>query len=146
MADTPRLDPELVKKLVNDAHGDLESVAALVSHHPTLVNAAWDWGGGDWETALGAAAHTGRRNIAEFLLAHGARMDVFAAAALGHLELVRAHLAAMPAALEAPGPHGIPLIAHARAGGEAAAPVLAYLQGLQAGRDSFIPPKGAGNG
>lgn len=146
MGDTPRLDPELVKKFVNDAHGDLESVAALVSAHPTLVNAAWDWGGGDWETALGAAAHTGRRNIAELLLAYGARMDVFAAATLGHLELVRAHLAATPAALDAPGPHGIPLIAHARAGGKAAAPVLDYLQGLQVSLDTSIPPKGAGNG
>jgi hypothetical protein len=146
MGDVPSLDPELVKDFVGSAYGNLERVAALLSDHPALVNAAWDWGGGDWGTGLGAAAHTGRRDIADILLAHGARMDVFAAAMLGHLDLVRAHLAAVPAALDAPGPHGIPLIAHARMGGGAAAPVLGYLQGQQAARSAFVPPKGAGNG
>ena len=146
MGDKPRLDPDLVKDFVSSAHGNLERVTTLVSAHPALANASWDWGGGDWETGLGAAAHTGRRDIADILLAHGARMDVFAAAMLGHLDLVRFHLAAVPAALDAPGPHGIPLIVHARMGGDAAAPVLDYLQGLQASRGTSIPPKGAGNG
>ena len=44
------------------------------------MNASWDWGGGDWETGLGAAAHMGRRDIAELLLGRGARLDLFAAA------------------------------------------------------------------
>ena len=130
MGDKPQLDPQLVQDFVRAAHGNLERVTALVAEHPTLVNGVWDWGGGDWESGLGAAAHTGRREIAEFLLARGARMDIFAAAMLGHLDLVRAHLAAMPAALTAPGPHGIPLLTHAKMGGEAAKPVLDYLQGL----------------
>lgn len=146
MGDKPRLDPDLVKDFVGSAHGNLERVMALVCAHPALANASWDWGGGDWETGLGAAAHTGRRDIARFLIEHGARMDVFAAAMLGHLDLVRAHLAALPAALDTPGPHGIPLIAHAKMGGEAATPVLDYLEGLQAARSAFIPPKGAGSG
>lgn len=131
MGDTPRLDPDLVKDFVGSAHGNLDRVITLVADHPTLVNAAWDWGGGDWETGLGAAAHTGRRDIAGFLLARGARMDVFAAAMLGHLDLVRTYLAAVPAALNATGPHGISLITHAKMGGEAAAPVLGYLESLQ---------------
>lgn len=130
MADKPQLDPQLVQDFVRAAHGNLDKVTALVSGHPTLVNAVWDWGGGDWESGLGAAAHTGRREIAEFLLARGARMDVFAAAMLGHLDLVRTHLAAVPDALTAAGPHGIPLLTHARMGGELAKPVLDYLQGL----------------
>lgn len=146
MGDKPRLDPDLVKDFVGSAHGNLERVMALVSAHPALANASWDWGGGDWETGLGAAAHTGRRDIACFLIEHGARMDVFAAAMLGHLDLVRAHLAALPAALDTPGPHGIPLIAHAKMGGEAAAPVLDHLQALLAGRADAIPSKDAGNG
>jgi hypothetical protein len=133
MGDMPQLDPQLVQDFVRSAHGNLERVTALVSEHPTLVNAVWDWGGGDWESGLGAAAHTGRREIAEFLLARGARMDVFAAAMLGHLDLVRAHLTAMPTALTEPGPHGIPLLTHAKMGGEAARPVLDYLQGVQDG-------------
>ncbi|MGE7473230.1 hypothetical protein ACQKLX_27635 [Bosea sp. NPDC003192] len=101
MGDKPQLDPQLVQDFVRAAHGNLERVTALLAEHPTLVNAVWDWGGGDWESGLGAAAHTGRREIAEFLLDRGARMDVFAAAMLGHLDLVRTHLAAMPAALTA---------------------------------------------
>lgn len=146
MADIPRLDPELVRDFVGAAHGNIEKAATLLAGNPTLANAAWDWGGGDWETALGAAAHTGRRDIADLLLAQGARMDVFAAAMLGHLDLVRSHLAAVPAALDLPGPHGIPLITHARMGGAAAAPVLDYLQALQDGRTASLQPKDAGNG
>ena len=76
------------------------------------------------ETALGAAAHTGRRDIAEYLLAHGARLDLFAAAMLGKTAIVKAILESFPAMIDARGPHGIPLIAHARFGGEQAAEVL----------------------
>lgn len=124
------LDAQLVQEFVGNGHGGFERVKELLRQEPALVNAAWDWGGGDWETALGAAAHTGQREIAEHLLAHGARMDIFAAAMLGHLDVVKAILAADPAARHAPGPHGIPLIAHANAGGEAAAAVVEYLNSL----------------
>lgn len=109
--------PELVKQFVGKAHGDLEGVKELLEREPGLVNAAWDWGGGDWETGLGAAAHMGRKDIALYLLERGARIDVFAAAMLGKLELVRAVLNDRPQALSLPGPHGIPLLAHAKAGG-----------------------------
>ncbi len=70
---------------------------------PRLANATWDWGGGDWESALGAAGHMGRRDIAELLLAHGARLDLFVAAMLGEVEVVRAILdaASRDAGLEA---------------------------------------------
>ena len=85
------------------------------------MNCAWDWGGGDWETGLGAASHVGRRDIALFLLDHGARMDIFAAAMLGETEIVQAMLASTPCARDALGPHGIPLVKHAEAGGEQAA-------------------------
>jgi hypothetical protein len=124
------LEPMLVRDFVANAHGDLARVKALLAEQPKLVNAAWDWGGGDWETGLGAAAHVGRRDIAEYLLEQGARLDLFAAAMLGKLEIVRATLEAFPSALHVPGPHGIPLIAHAKAGGEAASAVLAYLESL----------------
>lgn len=127
-AETPAaLDSSLVREFVANAHGDLDAVGEALDVHPTLANACWDWGGGDWETALGAASHMGRRDIAELLLAHGARLDVFAAAMLGELEVVRAVLAAHPKTLHALGPHGIPLRAHAEAGGEQARPVLELL-------------------
>ena len=123
----PRLDPEMVQSFVTNAHGDHEVVSALLVEEPALVNAAWDWGAGDWETGLGAAAHMGRRDIALFLLDNGARLDIFAAAMLGDVEVVRAMLAAYPAKRDELGPHGIPLVAHARAGGADARAVLELL-------------------
>jgi hypothetical protein len=127
------LDPELVSEFVLKAHGDLGVVKQLLEQHPALVNAAWDWGGGDWETALGAASHVGRRDIAEHLLARGARIDIFAAAMLGETEIVRAMLEAQPSLREARGPHGIPLVAHAEAGGEQASKVLDLLHAAPVG-------------
>jgi hypothetical protein len=124
----PPIDPELVNEFVLKAHGDLGVVKQLLEQEPAIVNAAWDWGGGDWETGLGAASHVGRRDIAEHLLEHGARMDVFAAAMLGETEIVRAMLEAQPGLRDARGPHGIPLLAHAEAGGEQAREVLDLLQ------------------
>jgi hypothetical protein len=122
------IDKELVAEFVLKSHGDLGVVKQLVEREPAIVNAAWDWGGGDWETGLGAAAHVGRRDIAEYLLEHGARKDVFAAAMLGEVDVVRAMLEAQPALRDARGPHGIPLSAHAEAGGEQARDVLDLLQ------------------
>lgn len=116
-----------VQEFVGNAHGDLDAVRAALGADPTLANAAWDWGDGDWETGLGAAAHMGRRDIAELLVAHGARMDVFAAAMLGDVDVVKAILAAHPEARGSLGPHGIPLRAHAEAGGEQARAVLELL-------------------
>jgi hypothetical protein len=124
----PQLDPQMVQSFVANAHADLEVVRALLSEEPALVNAAWDWGVGDWETGLGAAAHMGRRDIALFLLENGARLDIFAAAMLGDVEVVRAMLAAYPAKRDELGPHGIPLVAHARAGGDEALAVLELLE------------------
>jgi hypothetical protein len=121
------LDSTLVQGFVGNAHGELDAVRAALADEPALANAAWDWGGGDWETALGAAGHMGRRDIAELLLAHGARLDVFVAAMLGEVDVVRAILAAHPEVREAKGPHGIPLRAHAEAGGDGARAVLELL-------------------
>jgi hypothetical protein len=126
------LDKELVGEFVLKAHGDLDFVRQTVEREPAVVNAAWDWGGGDWETGLGAASHVGRRDIAEYLLEHGARKDVFAAAMLGEVDVVRAMLDAQPELREARGPHGISLRAHAEAGGEQAGGVLDLLHGAAA--------------
>jgi hypothetical protein len=120
--------PELVKEFVGNAHGDLDRVKSLLKEEPGLVNAAWDWGGGDWETALGAAAHMGRKDIAQFLLDHGARIDLFAAAMLGKIDIVRAMLADNPGLKHMSGPHGIPLLNHAEAGGADAAKVVEFLK------------------
>lgn len=127
----PSLESGLVQEFVGNAHGDLNRVQELLAQEPGLINACWDWGGGDFETGLGAAAHMGRKDIACFLLDRGARLDLFAAAMLGKLDLVKAALTAFPDAIKTPGPHGIPLIAHAKAGGDDAKEVLQYLESLQ---------------
>jgi hypothetical protein len=129
MSETARLDAALVEEFVGKAHGDLNRVKELLAQEPRLVNAAWDWGNGDWETALGAAAHMGRRDIAEYLLEQGARLDIFAAAMLGQLEIIQAMVRAYPAIVSVLGPHEIPLLQHAEKGAEAAAAVVEFLQG-----------------
>ncbi len=106
--------------------------------HPALVTAAWDWGFGDWETPLGAASHMGNRPIAEFLLGRGAASTLFSAAMFGHLDVVRSLIAAQPGIERIHGPHSISLLGHARMGGEAARPVLAYLASL-GDADSVAP-------
>ena len=100
----------------------------MLGAHPTLVNAAWDWGGGDWETALGAAAHMGRRDIALRLIDNGARIDIFAAAMLGYREVVETMLRAVPGARDWLGPHGISLLRHAEAGGPEATAIVNLLR------------------
>ena len=49
---------------------------------------------------------------------------------LGEVEIVRAMLAAHPEMRDAKGPHGIPLRAHAEAGGEQARAVLEFLDAV----------------
>ncbi len=130
METTAALDSKLVEEFVGVCHGNFARVKELLMLEPALVNAAWDWGGGDFETALGAASHMGNKAIANFLLEHGARIDLFAAAMLGKLEIVKAALSLFPDAVDISGPHGIPLIDHAEAGGEEAKEVLEFLNSL----------------
>ena len=108
-------DPKRVKETVAVSHGNLLRVRELVEASPALAKATWDWGFGDWETALGAASHTGRREIAELLIAHGARPDIFTFAMFGQLDVVKAYVEANPGIQRTLGPHGITLLSHARA-------------------------------
>ncbi|MFN7978131.1 MAG: hypothetical protein U0P30_08350 [Vicinamibacterales bacterium] len=124
----PRQDPALAAEVVAVSHRDFARVRELVERQPNLAKAAIDWGFGDWESALAAASHTGRREIAEFLIAHGAQPTLFSAAMLGQLAVVRAWVETSPGIQKTPGPHALTLLAHARAGGPDAAPVVAYLQ------------------
>ncbi len=126
----PRHDPALISEIVGKSHFDEKRVRELIQMHPSLVNAAWDWGFGDWETPLGAASHVGRREIAEFLIENGARFDLFAAAMLGYTDVVKAFITASPGSQRLLGPHGITLLAHARAGGDKSKDTLDYLTSL----------------
>lgn len=126
----PALPPELVKEFVIAGHNDLDKVKSMLAAQPALLNATWDWGGGDFEMAIGGAGHMGRPDIATYLIDRGSRFDIFVAAMLGKLEVVKPILTAWPALKDSKGPHGLTLSHHARQGKEAAAPVLAYLEAL----------------
>src|SRR5205823_13807440 len=99
-----------------------------------LINGNIKCGNADVETALRGTSQLGRRDIAQYLLEHNARMDVFAATMLGKLDIVKAAVAAFPNIVHVPGPHGIPLIVHAEKGGPAAKDVLEFLQPLASQR------------
>ncbi|MBY0506285.1 MAG: hypothetical protein K2X03_20370 [Bryobacteraceae bacterium] len=132
--------PELVRETVTVAHGNFRRLKELVDARPALARAAVDWGFGDWEDALGAASHVGNREIAEYLIANGARPTLFSAAMLGQLETVKAFLLAQPGAQKIPGPHSISLLAHAKAGGQPAEAVFQYLAALGDASGPKRPP------
>jgi len=124
----PSHDPAVAREMVAVSHGNVARVRELLSTRPDLAKASWDWGFGDWETALGAASHVGNREIAELLIAAGAPVTLFSAAMLGQLATVKAFIAASPGVQRVKGPHGIPLLAHAQLG--KAVEVVAYLESL----------------
>jgi ankyrin repeat protein len=112
---TQQVDQELVGEFVTAAHGDEERVRALLAERPELLNeryAKFD------ETALEAASHMGRREIAELLLAAGAPLTICAAAMLGRRDDVAAMLRGDASLAHSSGAHGIPLMFHAALGGD----------------------------
>ncbi len=121
------LAPEKVQATVGKSHRSLPDVQALIAENALLVNSCWDWGGGDFETPLQAAAHTGGREIAEFLLSHNARLDIYAAGMLGMTGFVQAAMAANPQIHLVPGPHGFTLLHCVKQGGEKSKPLYDWL-------------------
>lgn len=126
----PLIDLTLARDFVLFGHYDLAMVKTLLAKEPMLLNATVDWGGGDFESALGGASHLGKHDIIEFLLAKGARLDLFCAAASGLTGVVKGMITACPDLAKAKGPHGIPLLVHAKMGGDKAKETLEYLAGL----------------
>jgi hypothetical protein len=127
----PQINRLFVQDFVIYAHSELDMVKKLLAKEPMLVNATMDWGGGDWETGLGGASHMGRKDIVEVLLEHGARIDIFCAAMLGQLEVIRTFLTHQPKLIDARGPHGFTLHFHAQVGGHDSEKVLDYLQSIK---------------
>jgi hypothetical protein len=112
------LPSELVHEFVIAAHVNLVKVKEMLAKEPNLANACWDWGGGDFEVALGGASHMGNRDIANFLLDNNARIDIFCAAMLGHKAVVEALVKSKPAIANVPGPHKFPLLYHVSISGD----------------------------
>lgn len=126
-----QINRQLAQDFVIFAHSEFDMVKKLLEKKPELLNATVDWGNGDWETGLGGASHMGRRDIVEFLLERGARIDIFCAAMLGQLEAVKSFLTLQPNLIDAKGPHGFSLHFHAQVGQEHSAAVLDYLQSIK---------------
>jgi hypothetical protein len=126
----PAQDPDVVREVVGASHGNIARVKELVGARPALARASWDWGYGDWETPIDAASHVGNRPIAELLIANGARPTIFTAAMMGQLTILKGWIDTSPGIQRMRGPHGITLLAHAKAGGAAAADVVKYLESL----------------
>jgi hypothetical protein len=127
----PQINRLLVQDFVIFAHMDTKMVSKLLDKEPMLVNAVMDWGGGDWESGLGAASHMGNRDMAMLLLERGARMDIFCATMMGQLEAVKAFLTLEPKLIDARGPHGFSLHFHAQLAGQDADKMVDYLQSVK---------------
>lgn len=112
----PAIPDEVVSEVVGKSHFDLDRVRQLVDKRPELSRATWDWGFGDWESAIGAASHVGRRDIIQYLLSKGAKANIFTFATLGAYEAVKSMVEFYPGIQENYGPHGISLLEHAQAG------------------------------
>lgn len=127
----PKLEPlpaEKVKEFVGAGHNNLAKVKELLLEFPTLLYATWDWGGGDFETAIEGAGHVGNKEIANYLVSQGARANMFVLTMLGKTQVVKPYLEAFPEYLKARGPHGYTFIHHAQRGGEEAKELLDYFQ------------------
>ncbi|OEK03770.1 hypothetical protein BFP97_06105 [Roseivirga sp. 4D4] len=118
----------MVMQFVRNGHFDLPAVKQMLEETPSLINACWDWGGGDFETALGGASHMGEQKIARYLIDNGARMDIFSAAMLGEIEIIKSIVSNHPKSIYSKGPHGITLLMHAQKGGEDSLEVVEYLK------------------
>ncbi|MCA9273576.1 MAG: hypothetical protein KDA31_11080 [Phycisphaerales bacterium] len=123
----PVTPSERASEFVGACHVQFDNVKAMLEEDAGLAKASWDWGFGDWETAIGAASHTGRIDIIELLIAHGARPTIFTLATLDRVDALRDLLENVPNVDALEGPHSISLYRHARAG--KAERVLEYLEG-----------------
>ena len=110
----PTTDPAQVRAVVGAAHTKLDVVKELVSARPELAKATYDWGFGDVESALGAASHMGRKDIADFLMDYGARPNIFTFAMLGKLDSVKQMINDLSGIERIRGPHGFTLLWHAQ--------------------------------
>lgn len=112
----PAIEDEIVSEVVGASHFNLDRVKELVNARPELARATWDWAFGDWETAIGAASHVGRKDIADFLLSNGARPDIFTFGMLGSYKIVKSMIEFSPGVQRIAGPHGISLLQHVKIG------------------------------
>lgn len=107
------LDHEIVAGFVGACHRDIDGVKSMLKQEPGLVNASFNRGAGDWENGMEASSHMGRTDIADVLIAHKARKNIFWAAMAGEEAIVKAFVLVDPETVNTGGAHNISLMAHA---------------------------------
>lgn len=117
---------DIVQQFVSAAHSNLPKVRELLAEFPNLIASSHDWGGGDFETAIGAGGHVGNVDIVNFLLENGASPSLHVLTMLGKIDLVKPVIETYPILLDCLGPHGFTLLHHAQKGGDNALDMLAY--------------------
>jgi uncharacterized protein len=127
------MNAEQVRAFVIAGHGNLEGVKTMLEAEPQLLNAAFEWRPGDFETALQGASHVGNAEIAEFLLARGAPISATTAAMLGRQSELEAMLDGYPDLIHENGAHGITLLTHAALSGDANLVSDLYARGATTG-------------
>lgn len=120
------LKNEIIKEFVIAGHFNLEKVQSMLHDYPNLIHSRFDWGKGDFEEAIEGAAHKGNKDVANYLIGKGARVNLFTLTMLGKTELVKPVLEAYPEQLFAKGPHGLTLLHHAEVGGRDAKDLYNY--------------------
>lgn len=107
---------KLIKEFVIAGHKNLPLVKEMIEEHPNLIYCRYDWGNGDAEEAIEGAGHLGNKEIANYLISKGARVNLFVLAMLGKASLVIPTLDTYPELIFAKGPHGFTLLHHAKIG------------------------------
>ena len=120
---------EKIKEFVIAGHSDLAKVKHMLLEEPNLIYSRFDWGGGDFEEAIEGAGHVGNKEIANYLIEEGARVNLFVLTMLGKKNIVIPALEEYPSLINAKGPHGFSLLHHAKVGGEESKEIYDYLIG-----------------
>ena len=127
-----QIDPEpfkttIVKEFVVAGHKNLNRVKEMLDEHPNLMYSRYDWGNGDFEEAIEGAGHLGNKEIANYLIDQGARVNLFVLTMLGKTNLVKPIIEEYPQLLMAKGAHGFTLLHHAKVGAEDSKELFEYL-------------------
>ncbi|MGO4921554.1 hypothetical protein [Maribacter spongiicola] len=96
-----QIDPEpykveLIKEFVLAGHFNLDKVKSMLIDYPNLIYSRYDWGNGDFEEAIEGAGHKGNKEVANYLIEKGARVNLFVLTMLGKTNLVKPILEAYP--------------------------------------------------
>jgi hypothetical protein len=131
------IDVETIKEFVIAGHNDLDKVKEMLSNEPNLIYSRHDWGDGDFEEAIEGAGHIGNKEIANYLIEQGARVNLFILTMLGKNNIVIPALEEYPSLITAKGPHGFTLLHHAKIGGEESKEIYNYLIGKRLNETQF---------